>query len=200
MANYSVAESITGRNEGGYANSSKDRGGETMYGIARKFWPTAKIWPFVDKYKAQYPGLAPALKKKFTLAGWINASARADNLPLLVSQFYKLYFWNPNNLDLFKDQALANSVYDFGVNSGLEHAADLLQDAYNNVRPKGAPALKNDSDIGPTTLKAIHSIDPVVLYNEYSKLRGNFYRSIAKGDQAGWLNGWLARIKKYIKY
>lgn len=202
MGNFLISDELTGIAEGGYANSKKDRGGETMWGIARNFWPYWKGWSKIDKYKADWQRLSLSDKRKWPIAKWINASAKVpqEGMDALRTQFYKLNFWNPLNLDLFRDQALCNTVYDFGVNSGTENAADTLQDAYNNIRPKGARMIKNDSDIGPETLKAIHSVNPKTLYDEYNRLRRNFYISIAKDDQADWLKGWLRRLKPYKQY
>jgi lysozyme family protein len=199
MAEFNIAEKITGRNEGGYANNPSDTGGETYAGIARNFWPNWKGWEFIDKYKSQYPGQSAEVKNKLTLAGWINASARVATEPVndLVSQFYKQNFWNVNHLDFINDQQLANSVYDFGVNSGTGRAADKLQDAYNDIRPAGAPALVNDGDIGKKTLDAINSVSPEVIYNSYNHLRGAFYNSLAVGSQKQFLASWLSRLKPY---
>jgi lysozyme family protein len=199
MAEFKIAEKITGRNEGGYANNPSDRGGETYAGIARNFWPNWKGWEFIDKYKNQYPGQSAEIKSKFTLAGWINASARVATEPVndLISQFYKQNFWNVNQLDFIDDQQLANSVYDFGVNSGTGTAAKRLQDAYNDIRPDGTPALVNDGDIGKKSLAAINSTPPEAIYKRYNQLRGDYYHSLATGSQKQFLASWLSRLKPY---
>lgn len=200
MADYKIAEGITGINEGGYANKINDHGGETYGGIARNFWPNWKGWIYIDKYKAQYTVLNAELKAKYTLAKWINQSAAVPSEPVqeLKSLLYKQNFWNVNHLDFINDQQLANTVYDFGINSGTGRAADKLQDAYNVIKSLGSVPLKNDGDIGKTSLTAINSSKPDVIYTEYNKLREEFYRGLAKDPtQAEFLHDWLTRLKPY---
>ena len=50
MAKFQIAEAITGRNEGGYANNSADTGGETYAGIARNYWPKWQGWKYIDNF------------------------------------------------------------------------------------------------------------------------------------------------------
>jgi lysozyme family protein len=194
MANYKISEGITGLNEGGYANNKKDRGKETFAGVSRLYWPSWRGFEYIDRFKAEYA----RAKTKMSLAAWINASAKATpELTLLISGFYKQNFWNVNQLDYINDQQLANTIYDFGVNSGTSRAADYLQDAYNNLRGTGK-ALKNDSDIGPTTIGAVNAFPARLLHAEYNRLRESFYRSLAEDPtQADFLNGWLKRLKAY---
>lgn len=195
MGSFKIAEFVTGKNEGGYAFNKKDYGGETMYGIARNFWPSWRGWDYIDRFKAEYAKAST----KLSLAGWINASAKATTeMEALRSGFYKQNFWNINNLDYINDQQLCNSVYDFGVNGGTSRAADFLQDAYNNLRGSGK-ALTNDSDIGPSTIGAVNAFPARLLLTEYNRLREQHYRKRVAEDpsQREFLNGWLARLKPY---
>ena len=107
MARYEIAEAITGRNEGLYANDKDDSGGETYAGIARNHWPKWLGWNRIDFIKANYGKSAAT----------INSYARHDKeLTKAISSFYKANFWDVNKLDQFVDQQIANTVYDFGVN------------------------------------------------------------------------------------
>jgi lysozyme family protein len=190
MARFEIAEKITGGNEGGYANNPADRGGETYAGIARKFWPNWAGWKTIDKYKAQYVGLNKPMRDKYSLAHWINSSTKVTSEPihLLVSSFYKQNFWDVNKLDLIKDQQLANTVYDFSVNSGTVKAAKYLQQV---------AGVTQDGKIGPATIAAINVMKPALAHEYYNALRESFYLSIAKGNQVEFLKGWLKRLKPY---
>lgn len=179
MANFEIAESITGRNEGGYANNPADNGGETYAGIARNHWPKWEGWSIIDNIKKHFGNTAKA----------ININAKSDHrLNLLISQFYKKNFWDPLKLDLVNDQQLANSVYDFGVNSGTSRSAKYLQ---------LSAGVKDDGIIGKQTLAAVNSADRKVIYYDFNKRRETFYKSIAKGNQAQFLKSWLSRLKPY---
>ena len=190
MARFDVAEELTGRNEGGYAHNPADTGGETYAGIARNYWPKWGGWKYIDKYKADYLKLNAPMREKYTLAKWINSSAKVTSEPVapLVSAFYKANFWDVNKLDQINDQQIANTVYDFGVNSGTGRAAKFLQEALG---------VTQDGKIGPATLAAVNSIPPKITHAKYNALREVAYRSWAKGNQAQFLRSWLSRLKPY---
>lgn len=186
MANFEIAESITGRSEGGYANNPADNGGETFAGIARNYWSNWEGWKYIDQYKNQFK----TAKTSLSLAEWINASAKVKTEPVgdLVSFFYKNNFWSSLKLDFVNDQQLANSIYDFAVNSGVNRSVKYIQEVVG---------VKTDGVIGPNTIKAINNSDPEFTLEKFNKKRELFYRSIAKGDQSQFLKSWLSRLKKY---
>lgn len=197
MAKFDIAELITGRNEGGYANNPADTGGETYAGIARNYWPKWEGWKYIDKYKAAYS----KSDKKLSIAKWVNGSAKITSEPLnfMVSTFYKKNFWDVNSLDQINNQQLANTVYDFGVNSGTAKAAKFLQQSVNSIY---STTLTVDGQIGNKTITAINGFDcnePELIYNEFNRRREDFYRSIAKGNQVQFLKSWLSRLKPYKK-
>ena len=86
-------------------------------GIARKKNPQWKGWKIVDELKAQR-----------------NFPDNLKNHKLLndlVPDFFKEVFWDTNNLDAVNNQAIANEMYDTGVNAGSGYAAISLQRALN---------------------------------------------------------------------
>jgi len=190
MADFKIADKITGINEGGYANNPSDRGGETYAGIARKFWGSWPGWKYIDKYKADYAKAKMAGKTKLSLAGWINASARVPSEPVrdLVVGFYKKEFWDANKLDQINDQQLANSIYDFGVNSGKGRAVQFLESIFGVIK---------DGIMDPTVIKLTNAADSERTLTEYNAMRRAAYLSWAKGDQAQFLTSWLRRLKPY---
>lgn len=190
MADFKIAEILTGINEGGYANNPSDRGGETFAGIARKFWPKWEGWKKIDEYKAQYPKLSPALKKRFTLAQWINSSAKvpSEGVAQKISNFYYTEFWKANKLDQINDQQIANTVYDFGVNSGKGRAVQFLEQIFG---------VKKDGIMDPVVIALVNKSNPKLIYNKYNAAREAAYRSWATGDQAQFLKSWLSRLDPY---
>lgn len=190
MAKFEIAEAITGINEGGYANNPADRGGETEAGIARNFWPKWEGWKYIDRYKADYAKAKAQGKTRLSLAQWVNASVKAPSEPVrgLIVEFYKDNFWDINKLDQINDQQLANSVYDFGVNSGTGRAAKFLQIV---------AGVEQDGKVGSITIAAINEMEAAQAHEYYNVLRESFYRSIAKGNQAQFLKTWLRRLKPY---
>lgn len=189
MANYEIAESITGRNEGLYANNPSDTGGETIMGIARNHWPKWSGWAYIDKFKLQYKEYVKGTKNPISLTKWINGSVTATpEVAKLSSKFYKENFWDINKLDQFKDQQVANSVYDFGVNSGTGRAAKFLQEVLG---------VEADGKIGSITLEKLNKSDAKKVLTEYNAKRETAYKSWAKGNQAQFLKSWLSRLKPY---
>lgn len=179
MANFEIAESITGRNEGGYANNPADTGGETYAGIARNHWPKWEGWKTIDFIKRKHGKTANIINKE---------ASHYIELTNAISQFYKKNFWDVLKLDSVNDQQLANSVYDFGVNSGTSRSAKFLQQS---------AGVNDDGIIGKQTLYAVNSADRKVIYYDFNKRRETFYKSIAKGNQAQFLKSWLSRLKPY---
>lgn len=189
MAKFEIAESITGRNEGGYANDPADKGGETYAGVARNYWPNWQGWKIIDNIKFDLR------VNSVVTASRINKAAKANSvLTGLISKFYKQNFWDVNKLDQINDQQLANTVYDFGVNSGTGRAANFLQQSINS---QVSLDIIVDGNIGPVTISKANSVDPALLHASFNKRREDFYRSIAKGSQAKFLSNWLSRLKKY---
>lgn len=185
MAKFEIAESITVRNEGGYANNKADTGGETYAGIARTHWPKWEGWQILDQIKTAYGRTANIINRQ---------AAQNTTLKELISKFYKQNFWDTLKLDTITDQQLANTVYDFGVNSGTGRAAKFLQQAANDT---GLVNLVIDGAIGPKTIGAINALSALNVYTNYNRRREAFYKSIAKGNQAQFLKSWLSRLKPY---
>lgn len=180
MADFKIAFNLTGAIEGGYVNNPADHGGETIYGIARKFWPAWPGWDIVDKIKSTGTTTASVINK---LA---NANTQLQTLKLA---FYKQNFWDVNKLDLINDQQLANNVYDFGVNSGVSKGAKTLQ---------AACGVTVDGIIGNQTIYCVNNGNAKAIYEKYNELRSEFYHKLAANPgQAKFLHSWMSRIKPY---
>lgn len=185
MAIFDIADLLTARNEGLYANNKADTGGETYAGISRNNWPNWIGWKAIDRIKSKY-GKTSAIINKYAVLDPVITKAKEE--------FYKQNFWDTNKLSLITDQQLANAVYDFGVNSGTSRAAKFLQSAANDT---GLVVLQVDGLIGSKSIAAINALNPMNVYTNFNKRREDFYRSIAKGSQAQFLKSWLSRIKPY---
>ena len=73
-------------------------------------------------------------------------------------------------------------VFDCAVNSGPGRAAKMLQEVVG---------VKPDGGIGPITLAAVKSVDPIVLINKYAEKRLAFWQSLPTFDTFG--KGWTRR-------
>lgn len=154
-------------NEGGYVltNVKDDRGGMTYAGIARNRWPAWAGWSVVDA----------------------GGQPPAD----LVRGFYRLNFWNPLRLDEVQHQAIAQNLFDFGVNAGPATSAKLAQ-VVAGATPDGA--------VGPRTLAALNAADPALFCMAFALAKIARYRDIVTRDrsQDKFLLGWINRTLREV--
>lgn len=200
MADFLTAHKISATNEGGYVNDPNDMGGETYRGISRKYNPKWNGWAVVDNYKKYLQ-----LFKGFT-------DAKLDQLAQL---FYKENFWNtPFNLDIAKDQQVANQLYDETFN-GPARAVKIAKDILNKNFGKHYPI---DSTANNFLIVDINDADQPTFFEQYKKYRianfkflanslpksdplYNFFESIGNHSYTSnqmYLNGWLNRVNKYV--
>jgi lysozyme family protein len=135
VADFLTAHGKTARAEGGYANDSDDRGGETCYGIARVSNPNWIGWPAVDA------ATSLVCRKRSIIttrdAGesvWAAVDEELARYPQVKASALELYrhdYWTPLGLDGEADQQLADMAYDAAVNEGVGVARDRLARARN---------------------------------------------------------------------
>lgn len=97
--------------EGGYACDPNDKGGETIFGVSRKYNPNWPGWAVVDSYKinGKFPHQATDL---------VLLEVEADLMKL-----YQSYA----NFIKVEDEEWAYRIFDFAVNTGVGNAKKLLK-------------------------------------------------------------------------
>lgn len=147
MAKFEEAYQLTSIQEGGYSNHSKDKGGETYHGIARKHWPVWAGWEMIDEVK----------NERSSHLSEVLASNK--ELQVLIESFYKENFWNKLLCDHLP-QKVANELFDTSVNMGHYYGAYCLQKSLNklNRNQKDYKDILVDGQIGVQTLKATSSL------------------------------------------
>jgi lysozyme family protein len=190
MAQFEIAYNLTNKAEGGYVNNPKDRGGETWAGIARKKNPSWKGWIIIDTLKGQrsFPS---------NLEGNVQ-------LKKLQVQFYKENYWDRNKLDAFKNQAIADKMYDIGVLMGTAVAAKMLQRSLNVTNNNGTyyKDMPEDGTVGKITIGAVNSHPrPEVIFKCLNVFEGDRLIKLAERNQTQetFINGWfMNRIASII--
>ena len=119
MANFGKAYQATMGHEGGYSKDADDLGGETYRGIARKFNPGWTGWAKIDAAKRT--------------RGFPTSLDRDTALQNDVSAFYKQHYWDKFQGDAIPNQAIADELFDTGVNLGIPRAVEFLQRALNTL-------------------------------------------------------------------
>lgn len=153
-----------------YTNNKNDRGGATKYGITLATWRRVGYDKNGD--------------------GVLNE----EDIKLLTKddfhRVFKQNFWNACKADKIQDQSVANMLVDFAYNSGVKRAATYLQLTLG---------ITADGIIGNKTLFAINKSNGKRLFERFKKTREDYLKSIAKGVQKDFLDGWLRRLS-YITY
>jgi len=170
--------------EGFYSNDPDDSGGETIYGIARKFHPTSAVWAIIDEAKEA--------------SGFPNSLKRNEALRNAAKAFYKKEFWDVLKCDSIEDPLMQYELYDTGVNQGVGTAGKFFQEALNlcNRNQKDYADISVDGGIGNATLSAYGKSRKKSVYNTVNLLQGERYMNIVrkKPSQEKYFNGWLNRI------
>lgn len=172
MANFTDALALVLQNEGGYVNDPSDPGGETYKGVARKMNSTWAGWVQIDMAKKQ-PGFPASLDQNKTLQ-------------TMVSDFYRVDYWDRINGDQYTNQAVAFAIFDFAVNAGVGTSASLAQKVVD---------AKPDGVIGPVSIQAINACDPEHFIAAFTVLKIARYVSIVKNrpESKKYFYGWVCR-------
>lgn len=174
MADFNIAHKLTSRVEGGYVNHPNDPGGETIFGIARNYYPNWEGWKAVDWSKGQ-PGFPNNM----------------ENLRELADTFFKKEFWDTIRGDEIQDQDIANEIYDSSVNFGRSRAVKMAQEA---VKIGFGADIDVDGKIGPKTIAALNSCtNKPWLYQLMNMIQGKQYLEIVEKQpkKAVFLRGWI---------
>jgi lysozyme family protein len=169
MADFLIAFEKTIADEGGYqlTDIPGDRGGQTYAGIARKPNPEWEGWKFIDR--KDFGSATP-----------------------LVREFYKLNFWDRVRGDELTNQAIAETIFNFGVNTGTGVAIKLAQ-LIVGVTPDGA--------IGPKTVERLNVCTAEKFLPAYALAKIQRYVNICMKDrsQSKFLLGWVRRSIEGLK-
>lgn len=108
-------------------------------------------------------------------------------------EIYYSHYWQKPRISSINNDALAGTVFDFGVTAGPGTAIKYLQQAANYL---GA-GLATDGALGPLTLNYVNGFKyQAALFMAFKTLTGNHYIDIvkAKPSQQKYLAGWLNRL------
>lgn len=168
MAEFITAYQIILQNEGIFSDDPDDLGKRTVLGISENNWPSWEGWKIVDTLSTP------------------KEMATHPRLQLLVQQFYLSNFWESIKGDLITSQNVANSIFDFSINSGVKTSVKLSQQVVGVVA---------DGIIGKNTLTAINAANERIFIAEFKLAKIARYCDIvdAKPNQIKYLKGWIKR-------
>ena len=166
--------------EGGYFNHPNDPGGETMYGIIKT---EARKWG--------YDGAMRDLPKEVAI------------------EIYKKKYWKATGLMNIKNFAVAMTIFDFQVNSGIR-GARIAQKTANRLYQnrtveksfaqamEGTFPLSEDGALGPKSFEVINKIPPLEFLLSYNVFQEDQYEDLMRnnGKLRVFDEGWENRIIK----
>ena len=192
MADFDIAYGETEIHEGGYVNDPDDPGGETHRGVSRRFHPDWPGWPIIDRIKADHPD---------DFVERINSS---EQLARLSRELYRERYWVPILGDRIPDQAVANKVFDTGVNQGVATSVGYLQEALNLLNRNGTSYkdVAVDNAMGDQTLTTLNAFlklengHPDYLLKILNLLQAMRYIELMRKNPAmeKFARGWLNRV------
>jgi lysozyme family protein len=169
MADFNPAFEKMISDEGGYqlTDIPGDRGGQTYAGIARKPNPDWAGWAFIDR-------------KDF------------GGATQLVRDFYKTNFWDRIRGDDITVQPIAETIFNFAVNTGTGVAIKLAQ-LIVGVTPDGT--------VGPKTIERLNICTTEKFLPAYALAKISRYVQICMKDrsQSKFLLGWCRRTLEGLK-
>ncbi len=171
MAQFKEAFEKMMEDEGGFVlhEVPGDTGGMTYAGISRNNWPNWPGWGLID----------------------INPKQPDRAIRLLVEDFYQDNYWNRLRADSIAIQAVAESIFGFGINAGIRTAVRLAQSACGAIA---------DGSIGPNTLAALNGTDSVAFMDRFAIAKMKRYAAICNSNrqQSKFLLGWLNRTLEEV--
>lgn len=174
MAVFDTALKPLLKNEGGFVNDPDDPGGATNRGVTMA---TLKQWR----------------GHEVSIVDVHNLSEEE------AGEIYRANYWDALRLDDMAHQALAESVFDFGVNAGPKQACLCLQRAVNWVRE--ATVLVEDGVIGPATLREVDATPQRILELRFAIERLGCYVDICRRRRTSrkFLYAWAKRTLENVR-
>ncbi len=174
MANFKIALAKTLEYEGVYSNNQKDPGGETVFGVSRKYHSGWTGWETIDKIKSL----------SIYFEDWIETIKSSEELVLAVDSFYETEFWDKLHGYLIMNQDLANFLFDTAVHCGVDFAVKSLQDSLNVLLKY---SLKVDGNFGGLTMTAFENVERLCMQPTLLKMlmvaRGNKFIELARNNE-----------------
>lgn len=171
MADFKKALEKSLKWEGGISNHPADKGGLTAFGISSNMWPRWYGWEYVKRGDK-----------------WEESEA----LRMSVAAFYKSEFWDKVRGGEINNQSIAETLFDWQINSGY-HAAKALQKVLG---------VAVDGIVGRQTIQAVNSGCQEQIFNQLKSLRIKFYTDIVTRNESQrvFLRGWLNRANSFTFY
>jgi len=160
--------------------------GYTFMGVYQKAHPDSVLWEILDDYKfiEDIDGEPDdGQLKRLSILMCNNTNAMQE-----VKKIYRSEYWNRAKLYDVQSQKIAEEIFVFGVNAGIERAIKLAQRIVG-VKPDGI--------VGVKTLAALNSYNGKLFDILFDAGEARYYESLVRAKEkfARYEDGWLNRAK-----
>lgn len=172
--NFQYAVEHTLEQEGVFAD---DTGGPTLYGIASKFHP--------DAYKE--------VKE-------LHDKGKTNEAISVAINFYYEMFWLPMHCNKIENRYVAAELFDTAVNVGIRQAAEIAQEACNDMLIDTEDELEVDGWMGPLSVSTLNSLSNRYLFQLLACLnlhQGLHYVRLINTNPSKYgkyFRGWMKRL------
>lgn len=162
--------------EGGYSNDKKDKGN----------WITTKNGEKI--FIGTNHGISAPVLKEYL--GRIPTKKDMINLSYETAiEIFKNKYWTPINLELLKNQSIANIIYDGCINQGRSTMRSVVKNA---AEENGIKIEVNDNIFSDKIINKLNNLDQKKLFNSIKKHRKIKYENSKTFKKHG--DGWLKRL------
>lgn len=170
---YQLAIGFVLSHEGGYSNNPNDLGGETNYGIS----------------------------KRFLNANNIDIKNIKDITVSQAKLIYYTYFWLPIKAEEINDNKIALMLFDTAVLCGKSKAIEFLQQAITLFVPITVDGIIGHETLGAINKITESDFYREYLIDIFATIRKKFHIDIARSNssQATFIKGWLNRVNELVR-
>jgi len=160
--------------------------GYTFMGIYQKAHPNSTIWRDMRNYFYLLDIDGEPTKEQLKEVSKLMCGNA--NVVDEVRKIYKKQYWDRARLDDVKDQKIAEEIFVFGVNAGMERAIKLAQEIVG---------VEVDEVVGPKTLAALNGYNGKLFDILFDAGEARYYESLVRAKKrfARFEDGWLNRAK-----
>ena len=167
-----------------HKNEGED--GYTFMGIYQKAHPDSILWEILDNYKFIEDIEGEPTEEQLKRLSVLMCNNTNDLQE--VKKIYRRDYWNRAKLYDVKSQKIAEEIFVFGVNAGIERAIKLAQEIVG---------VEADGIVGPKTLEALNGYKEKLFDILFDAGEAEYYESLVRAKKrfAKFEDGWLNRAK-----
>lgn len=185
LSEFNIAQKLVKNIEKGYSDDRKDQGNYIRNKLSVGGLSIGK--KTVKKFVGSKYGISAPVLQKFL--GKEPTKEMMKNLDYNTAlKIYKKLYWDPQNLDKFENQSVANIIYDGCVNQGVGNMKKILLEICENNNIEA----DTNTVFTESTITKLNTLNQRKLFNDIKDERIKKYKTSKTFKHHG--EGWLNRI------